>query len=217
MKTNLRNPNHLTRKRKSLALILTGCGALIAVAAIAGPPVLPPLNPPAPSYYACAATGSGAICRGQQVTPFDQEPTGIICGTAQNPVELLVSGINTLRATRYYDTAGNLARRFRYETFEGIIINPVTGLTAKATTITDLIDTFAVPGNFDTMTTQQTGPAKFMLSANGVLLLDTGRVLFDSQENVISQSGHLAVLDYFSGNPEAAAKLCAALGSPGTP
>jgi len=217
MKTNLRIPNQFNTKRKSFAAILVGFGALLAVAAIAGPPVLPILNPPAPSYYTCSATGSGAICRGQQVTPADQDPTGIICGTAQDPVELVLTGTYTLRATRYYDTAGNLARRFRYESFDGIIINPVTGLMAKATMITDLIDTFAVPGDFSTVTTQQTGPGKFSLSANGVLMIDTGRVIFDSQENVVSQSGHLAVLEYFEGNPQEAAKLCAALGSPGTP
>ena len=204
-------------KTKHISYVFFGIGSLLAVAALAGPPVLPTLNPPVPSYYTCKASGSGAICRGQLVETLDQEPSGITCGTAQNPVELLMSATNTVRATRYYDTAGNLTRRFRYQRGEGTIINPVTGLTAKLTAITDLIDTFTIPGNFDAVTTQQTGPFKITLPGNGVLLLDTGRAVFDAQENVISQNGHFALLDYFNGATSEAAQLCAALGSPGTP
>ena len=172
-----------------------------------------------PSYYTCKATGSGAICRGQLVETFDQEPTGIVCGTAQNPVELIQTGTNTLRPTRYYDTAGDLTRRFISERLEGIIINPVTRLTAKLTGVNEIIDTLAVPGNFNTVTEQQTGSAfKVTLAGSGVLLIDTGRLVFDTQENIIVHNGHLELFDYFeNGNHEEAAKLCAALGSPGTP
>jgi hypothetical protein len=204
-------------KRKSFAFLFVLTGALLAVAAIAGPPVLPSLNPPAPSYYTCKATGSGAICRAEVVEMPNQEPTGIICGDAQNSVELLLSGTDAFGLTRYYDAAGNLTRRVHFERLEGTLINPLTGLTAIATTSSTIIDTLAIPGNLDTMTTQQTGPFKITLPGNGVLLIDTGRVIFDAEGDVVSHNGHLALFDYFNGNPEAAAKLCAALGSPGTP
>lgn len=217
MKTNLRIPTQLNAKRKSIASLLAVFGALLAVAAIAGPPVLPILNPPAPSYYTCKPTGSGAICTAQVAETPDQEPTGIICGTSQNPVELLLTGTDTFSLTRYYNQAANLTRRVHIERLDGTILNPATGLTATATTSATIIDTLAVPGNLDTVTTQQTGPFKVILPGNGVLLLDTGRVIFDAEGNVLSHNGHLALFDYFNGNPEAAAKLCAALGSPGTP
>jgi hypothetical protein len=204
--------------RKNLAYLIFSIGAGLAAIAVAGPPVLPPLNPPTPSYYTCKATGSGAICRAQLEETLDQEPLGVVCGTSQNPVELLMSGTETARLTRYYDTAGNLTRRFTRDRFEGTIINPVTGLTAIATGLTNLIDTLVVPGNFDTVTRQQTGPFKITLPGSGVLIIDTGRVTFDAEGNVVRHNGHLALLDYFeNGNHEEAAKLCAALGSPGTP
>ena len=205
-------------KRKLIAFTFVGVGALLAVAAIAGPPVLPNLNPPPPDYYTCNATGSGAICRAKLAETFNQEPTGIICGTAQNPVELLLNLTAVARLTRYYDAAGNLTRRFISERDEGTIINPATNLAATLTESTTTIDTLAVPGNFDTLTTQVTGRLfKITLPGSGVLLLDSGRAVFDSEGNFIGRSGHLGIDDYFAGNHEAAAKLCAALGSPGTP
>lgn len=204
-------------KTKLFSYLLLGTGALLAVAAIAGPPVLPTLNPPAPSFYTCSATGSGAICRGQNVEMLDAEPTGIICGTPQNPIELLETSTSTLSATRYYDSAGNLTRRFRYTRMEGTITNPATGITAKLSGRTDLIDTLAVPGDLSTATTQQTGPAQISLPGHGVLLLDTGRIVFDPDGNAVSTSGHLALFNYFNGNTAEAARLCSALGSPGTP
>jgi hypothetical protein len=207
-----------TMKRKLLTSMFIGSGVLLAIAAIAGPPVLPTLNPPAPSYYTCKATGSGALCRAQTVETLNQEPFGVVCGTAQNPVELLISGTDAFRLTRYYDTGGNLARRFRHEHFEGTLLNPVTGLTARLTAAANFTDTLAVPGNFDTVTTQLTGViTKIALPGSGVLLMDAGRIILDAQENVVKATGNLALEDYFSGNPEEAAKLCVALGSPGTP
>lgn len=205
-------------KTKPVPYLLLSIGTLLAVAALAGPPVLPTLNPPVPSYYTCDATGSGAICRGQLVETVNQEPSGIVCGTASNPVELLFSGADAFALTRYYDTNGNLTRRVRHEQFGGTLLNPVTGLSAKLTASDNLIDTLAVPGNFDTTTLQLTGALfQVVLPGGGMLILDAGRLRLDAQENLLSGSGNLALDAYFSGNREAAAKLCSALGSPGTP
>jgi hypothetical protein len=205
-------------KTKTIAFILFTVGCGVAIMAVAGPPVLPPLNPPAPPYETCKPVGSGAICRGEVGDTFDQEPTGIVCGTAQMPVELLQSGTQSARAVRYYDRDGNLTRRTINEDIEGTIINPVTGLSAKLTIVTDLVDTFAVPGDFNSVTEKQTGPLKISLPGSGVLFLDTGPVIFDPQGDIVKQSGHNHdFIDYFTGHPEAAAVLCTALGSPGTP
>lgn len=205
-------------KKKYLASLFIGSGALLAVAAIAGPPILQNLNPPPADYYTCKATGSGAICRGQVVETVNQEPSGIICGTAQNPVELLQSFTNTLALTRYYDTAGDLTRRFRKERSEGVMINPVTGLSANYTWVLEYIDTLAVPGNFETVTTQQGGQVKIALPGSGVLTMDAGRVIYDAEGDILSSVGRHDLDDYFlNGNHEAMAQLCAALGSPGTP
>lgn len=203
----------LIQRVLSILFLIVGGG--LAVIAVAGPPVLPPLNPPPPSFEVCKPS-SGAICRGETGFTLDQEPTGIICGTAQNPVELLESGTDVTRATRYYDAAGNLTRRVEDFDFEGTIINPVTGLTAKLKSITDIVDTLSVPGDFSSATERQTGPFQITMPGHGVLLLDTGRIFFDVEGDLVL-NGHHALFDYFNGDSEAVAELCSALGSPGTP
>ena len=205
-------------KTKPIASTLLALAALLAVAAVAGPPVLPTLNPQPPSYYSCEATGSGAICRGILTETPANLPFGIMCGTAQNPVELLVSGTDTFRLTRYYDSAGNLARRSRHEDFRGVIVNPVTGLSATTLQISNFSDVFAIPGDFGSVTTQLTGLTfTIRLPGSGVLTLDAGRIALDAEENLLGETGRHDLDEYFSGNREVVAKLCAALGSPGTP
>lgn len=207
-----------TMKRKFLAFVLLGLGTLLAGAAIAGRPILPTLNPPPPPFETCKATGSGAICTGNRVDTISDAPLGIVCGTADNPVELLFSGTDSFRFTRYYDKAGNFTRRLTHEDFQGFVYNPVTGLSANASQLSNFIDTFAVPGDINTATAQMTGVIKFSLQSNGVLLLDAGRIVFDAQDNIVSASGrHDLFVTYFNGNPSVAAQLCEALGSPGTP
>ena len=205
-------------KTKTIAYVIFSIGTLLAVAAIAGPPVLPPLNPPPPSFETCTATGSGAICRGSRVDTVADVPVGFVCGTADNPIELLLSGTDSFRFTRYYNTAGNFARRFTREDFQGIIFNPVTGLSATVTQNATFTDLFAVPGDLSTSSTQLTGAfLKISLPGSGVLFLDAGRTILDAEGNVISESGHHDFGAYLNGDHSVAEQLCAALGTPGTP
>lgn len=218
METKISPNETLTMKRKSFAFLLLGFGVLLGGAAIAGRPTLPVLNPPPPPYETCKATGSGAICTGNRVDSISDAPLGIVCGTAENPVELVFSGTDSFRFTRYYDRAGNFTRRVTHEDFQGFVINPVTGLSANLTQVSNFIDTFAVPGDTTTSTEQMTGVIKFSLPGSGVLFLDAGRIVFDSQDNIVSASGrHDLFVTYFNGNTAVAAQLCDAVGSPGTP
>jgi hypothetical protein len=187
-------------------------------AALAAPPVLPPLTPPPPSFETCRATGNGAICEGSVVFGPDSGPSGMICGTAANPVELIISGQDSWRVTRYYDSAGNLTREVIHEHAVGILTNPVTGRTATATQIAAIINTLAVPGDFATVTFQQTGVVKFYLPGGGVLLRDVGRdVIVLASGNDIASSGQHQLGAYFSGDHSVLEPLCAALGTPGAP
>jgi hypothetical protein len=185
--------------------------------ALANPPNLPPLTPPPPPYYTCQPTGHGAICRADRVDQLEQIPSGLLCGTAANPVELLLSGTDNFALTRYYNTDGNQTRRTVHEHFDATILNPATGLTALTTQIAEFVDTFAVPGDPATVTFQQTGVVKFYLPGSGVLLRDVGRAVIGPDGNDVFDSGQHQLGAYFGGDHSVLASLCATLGSPGTP
>src|SRR5690242_14039369 len=90
------NPMNTSKNRANRALAWVVClVAAIAVVpasqAYADPPSLPPLNPPPPAFETCRATGNGAICEGTRQLTDDPAPTGILCGTANNPIELIAS------------------------------------------------------------------------------------------------------------------------------
>ena len=204
-------------KTKPIAYVFLGLGALLAVAAVAGPPVLPNLNPPPAPDYTCKATGDGAICRVSRVSPAEGDPSGFVCGTAENPVELLLYGTDSFRITRYYNRAGNLTRRFQNEDFQAKIVNPITGISATITQNTTFMDTLATPGDFSSVTTQFTGVEKIVLPGSGVLLLDAGRFILDADDNIVSHNGRHDYETYFGGDTSVAAQLCEALGTSGTP
>src|SRR5690348_11909908 len=118
--------------RTLLAIVfLAGLALLLPAAAFADPPTIPPLTPPAPPWLTCRATGGGPICRGEQHFVYPPAPSGLVCGTAAHPVELLIDGADNFRITRYYDTAGSVTGRFVHEDFAGTVYNPETGLTAQ--------------------------------------------------------------------------------------
>jgi hypothetical protein len=205
--------------RTLLAIVfLAGIALLPPAAAFADPPSIPPLTPPAPSYYTCQATGAGPVCRGSVVDENVSYSTGAFCGTAEHPIELLIEQeTDRLQLTRYYNTAGYLTRRFSHLESQNTILNPETGLTAPGTQIAEFIATLAVPRDFATASEQQTGAGKFYLPGAGVLLREMGREVIGPDGNDLALSGQHQIGEYFSGNHAVLAPLCAALGSPGTP
>lgn len=205
----------MTKKLLSSSLLLLGFAG--AVAALARSPVLPVLNPPVASDYTCRANGNGAICKVDRVFPLEGEPSGIVCGTADNPVELVYYGTDEYFITRYYNRGGYLTRRTVQETIDATIVNPVTGLSANLSQKIMVTDIFGFPSDFSTITSTTTGSAKIVLPSAGVLLLQAGRLLQDADGNVTGSSGPTGFTSYFGGDTAAATSLCQALGTPGTP
>ena len=72
--------------------------------------------------------------------------------------------------------------------------------------------------DFDTGVITTTGVAKIFLPRAGVLLIDVGRNVFTSDDTVLAQSGkHPLDQYYLYGDKSIMLRVCAALGSPGTP
>jgi len=68
----------------------------------------------------------------------DAFPLGLLCGTSENPVELLIEqGTDNFLFTRYYDADGNLTRRTVHEHFDAMVVNPATGLSVLTTQIAE--------------------------------------------------------------------------------
>jgi hypothetical protein len=206
----------------ALAISLVAVLATAPVSqALADPPSLPPLNPPPPGFLNCRPTGNGAICEGTRQLTDDPAPTGIFCGTPNNPVELIGADIVNQRATRYYNRDGNLTLRVIHEDIQGTITNPVTGLAANIEAHGTRNHEPAVPGDLSTFTERSTGTTRFYLPGAGVLVHDAGLsiIVFSGDEAFIQrEEGQHDQDDYFGlGDTSVMAALCAALGSPGTP
>jgi hypothetical protein len=91
------------------ALFLIG-----ALPVAAGQPVdVTTLNPVPPDIYTCSATGNGAVCFAHTIEPYENEPTGLICGSGAGAYEILDSGSATSTPSAEYDGNGDLTRRIR--------------------------------------------------------------------------------------------------------
>jgi hypothetical protein len=209
----------VARKIRTLLLIAFVSGILLpSSAAFADPPSIPPLTPPAPSFLTCQATGAGPICRGQQQFVYSPPtPSGLVCGTTAQPIELLLDGTDNFQITRYYNTTGYITGRFVHEDFAGTIYNPATGRAARTTQIANFNDTFAVPGIWSSLIEQMTGVVKFYLPGSGVLLREVGRSVVWPDGSFVESGPHQLDLYFDHGDHSVLEPLCDALGSPGTP
>ena len=190
-----------------------------AASTLAAPPTMPTLNPPAPAWLTCMPTGGGVICSGTTIlTSEGPSPSGLFCGSASNPIELLfVDGHTNVRLIRFYDEDGNFVGRHRLEQTEATVLNPVTGLTVVTSQIAVFSSSFGTPGDFDTETATQRGVVKFYLPGAGLLLIDVGRVVIPNNESPLSETGQHQLDQYFGGDASVLEPVCEALGSPGTP
>lgn len=204
--------HHVIRRFVSVAL-----GAILALssvtAVVAGQPVSGALNPQPPDFYSCRATGDGTICRASTSDTYADEATGIMCGSGPSEIEILDSGTRLVDATRYYDRNGNLTRRARTFAFRGAhLSNPLTGTSIYYKQQNVDRDDLAVPGDFGSATTYAHGVIAITVPGSGAVLLEAGRTVIGPGGNVESQAGRSDVSDYFAGQTEIVANLCAALG-----
>jgi hypothetical protein len=201
---------------RRVATVLAGLSlaATLAPAVIAAPPASPTLNPEPPDFYACAATGGGAICRAHTVTPYALEATGIVCGSGAGTFEILDSGARDVRAWRWYDRDGNLTRRERITDFLAPhFTNPLTGATLYYQQHNTDWDVLAVPGDLGTSTFTGHGVISVNVPGHGSVLHESGRTVVGPDGNVESQAGRSDLSDYYGGDTALVRELCAALGA----
>ena len=120
-----------------LAVCATGAVAFASTGR-AGQPVTQTLNPPAPSYYTCKATGDKTICTGNPPTesygPIDtaDEGTPIVCGSGPAAFHVFDAGTDEVTARRVYDSDGNLVQRVLTDDYTfGEFSNPLTGASVR--------------------------------------------------------------------------------------
>lgn len=208
-----------TLRRTILAAAVLGTLALIPHAtAFAGQSVDPgTLNPP-PFGAACMAVGNGAngtICKVIFNVLDPEGPSGIVCGSGAQSVELLSSDSGVRVGTRFYNQDGNLTRRLVRQDVTGTFTNPATGLTASFVTRVNWINELAVPGDFSSATQANDGATRVSLPHGGTILVDAGREVDAPDGTPLSDAGqHPFTAYYVFGDSSAIEPLCAALGTP---
>lgn len=186
----------------SLALIVT-----VAQAAHAAPNPGVTLTPPPPAGYACQTTGGGTICHRR----LDGTHQGSYDASCPQGFDILENGAVTELGRRTYDRNGFLVRRDLHEIYPvgdplNVFYNSVTGASIPYRADFLESDTFATPGDFDTMSSTYTGNLySATLPGSGLLVHDAGVLAFDPAGDVTADHGPKMV---FSGD---VAKLCQAL------
>lgn len=225
MEMNLRKRSAINRMNapRRPAGAFAGLLAVLAVLtnlpvsqAFADPPSLPPLNPPPPSFETCRATGGGAICQGEVTFTDPPAPSGLVCGTDAQPVELVIADTGSFAGTRWYNADGNVTRLWGRLRLQGAVTDPATGLAANFVQDNGIHTSLTVPGNLSIGIETWTGDLRVFLPGAGVLLRDMGRSVLGSDGSDL-ETGRHELAEYFGGDHSVLAPLCAALGSPGTP
>jgi hypothetical protein len=202
----------------SLAVAVT---ALVTTSAgLAGQPVTPTLNPPAPSYYTCMAVGEGTICEGnppvESYGPIDTAAEGlpIVCGSGASTFHVFDTATDVVTARRVYDADGNLVRRVLRDDYTfGEFSNPLTGATVPYSQSDIRTDVFAVPGDLGSATETTTWNIHLHVAGAGApVLMNSGRTVQSPDGTIESQSGRLEFFDIFGGGQTSLLEpLCAAL------
>lgn len=191
----------------SLVLVLVTATSAMADGQPLGPSELAELNPPPPDWYTCYATGSGTICHGKVTF----EHFGGFDGTCPQGFDILENGYKEETATRYYDRNGDLIKRVLHDVYpvddpRNILYNSQTGKSAHYSTDATETHTFAVPGDFNSITARITGNLYTVtLPDGGLLVHDVGVFTFAPDGSILEDRGPKML---FFGDTE---KLCAAL------
>jgi hypothetical protein len=165
------------------------------------------LNPPPPDWYTCYATGSGTVCHGKMTFEHFEGYDG----TCPQGFDILENGYKEETGARYYDRNGDLIKRVLHDIYpvgdpRNILYNSQTGKSIPYTTDGTETDTFAVPGDFNSLTARFTGNLYTVtLPGGGLLVHDVGVFTFGPDGSILEDRGPKML---FFGETE---KLCAAL------
>lgn len=175
--------------------------ATLAVASSAGAVTL---NPPPPQFYACVTNGSGTVCHGKHSGSYQS-----FDGHCPQGFDILENGFVEETAKRVYDRDGNLVQRVLHDRWplseKNILYNSVTGTSVRYLTDVNEFDTFAVPGDFGSVTATFDGVGYVVTARGGLLAHDSGVLVFAPDGSLIDSHGPHTLFD---GQIDA---LCAAL------
>ena len=207
--------NTATRRVVRRATLLAAAGLTTASLAVvlgnetatAAPDPGVTLTPPPPAGYSCQPTGGGTICHRR----MDFTHHGSFDGSCPQGFDILENGAVTELGLRTYDRNGFLVRRDLHELYPvgdplNVFYNSVTGTSVPYRADFLESDTFATPGDFDTMSSTFSGNLySATMPGYGLLVHDAGVLAFDPAGDVTADHGPKMM---FNGDT---AKLCAAL------
>jgi hypothetical protein len=178
---------------------ILGATVVVAALAFAAPAQaavdLNDLNPPPPDFYTCTATGGGAVCHGKQTNEYFAA-WDVACPQGFTMVE---HGVVVETARRVYDRDGNLVRRDLHDSWDrsadNVIFNPDNGKSVPYTSQVTEHDTFAVPGDFDTMTARFSGVGYIVHGEHGLAAHDSGQLVFGPDGDLIDSAGPHTLFD----------------------
>jgi hypothetical protein len=209
---------------RSILVLATVWGAALAAASgrLAGQPVTPPLNPPAPSYYTCNTVGNGTICTGnppvESFGPFDTAIEGIpiVCGSGAGAFDVFDQATDQVSARRVYDADGNLVRRVLTDDYTfGEFSNPLTGAIVPYGQSDIRTDVLAVPGDLGSATETTTWNIHYHAAGDGApVFMHTGRTITAPDGTIEFRAGQLDFLNVFvDGDTTLLDPICTALGA----
>ena len=185
---------------RRVATAISGLSLVAVLApavAVAAPPVTPDLNPVPPDFYTCRTNGGGWTCEAHLIVAYENEPTGIMCGSGAGEFEVLDTGTQNIHATRWYNADGNLFLKHAVYDFPGVrLVNPLTGRTLPYRQHNDNWGVLGVPGD----------PDSEVITLGGWMIVKAphvGVVL-----DIPTFDEYLA-----TGDPSLVAKVCEALGA----
>jgi hypothetical protein len=203
-------------RRALVAVMFMGVITLVPHgSAFAGHPVDPATLTPPPLGATCWSVGegtNGALCKVIFNVLDPEGPSGIVCGSGAQSVELLSTDSGVRVGTRFYNQDGNLTRRLVRQDVTGTFTNPLTGASASFVTRVNWINVLAVPGDFSSATTANDGSTRVYLPHGGTILVDAGREVDAPDGTPLSDAGqHPFTAYYVFGDSSAMEPLCAAL------
>jgi hypothetical protein len=198
------------------ALAVVVAGLVLVPLGLAGQPVTQTLTPPPQPWLVCKAVGGGTICQGTLTEPYGPEDTGIVCGSGPGSFDIFDGGTRDVRKTRYYDDDGLLTRIVTHDRFPGSQwSNPLTGAIVPYTQSNVIVQDFAVPGDFGSVTETIVGENILRdPRTNEVVFRSVGRSVVGPDGTVEFRSGTQNFLDlFFEGDTSVLDRVCTSLGA----
>jgi hypothetical protein len=186
--------------------------AVIAVLAVAPVAVAQDLNPPAPDFYSCKASGQQTICQANRTFAEDPYDTEIAC----DGFTIWDQGTVHQVARRFYNADGDLVRRVIHETWDPAHwSNPLNGETVPYHQNGITTQVFGVPADFDTVTETVVGSSQYQDPETGThVLREAGRIVHGPAGDIEFYAGMHPFTDYFElGDQTVFDAVCAALES----